>query len=130
MAARPHCAVSLVLIQGASTGVGLLGLQIAKLKGAGVVIGVVDTGISPESPAFADVPGLGRDPRRFAGACADGEGWSSDECTRKIVGARWFVEGFGADIARRGNFGGGGVKGRIASPADLNKYAKELYKKG
>ena len=28
-----------VLIQGASTGVGLLGLQIAKLKGAGVVIG-------------------------------------------------------------------------------------------
>lgn len=68
--------------------------------GAGVVIGVVDTGISPESPAFADVPGLGRDPRRFAGACAEGDGWSSDECTRKIVGARWFISGFGADRVR------------------------------
>ncbi len=68
--------------------------------GAGVVIGVVDSGISPESPAFADVPGLGREPRHFAGACAEGEGWSSDECTRKIVGARWFVEGFGAERVR------------------------------
>ena len=68
--------------------------------GAGVVIGVVDTGISPESPAFADVPGLGRDPRDFVGVCAEGDGWSSDECTRKIVGARWFVAGFGAERVR------------------------------
>ena len=68
--------------------------------GAGVVIGVVDSGIAPESPAFAEVPGLGRDPRDFAGACAEGEGWSADDCTRKVVGARWFVDGFGADRVR------------------------------
>ena len=35
--------------------------------GAGVVIGVVDSGIAPDSPAFADVPGLGRAPRARAG---------------------------------------------------------------
>ncbi len=68
--------------------------------GAGVVVGVVDSGISPESPAFAEVPGLGRDPQDFAGACAQGDGWSAEDCTRKIVGARWFVSGFGADRIR------------------------------
>ncbi|WP_210439900.1 S8 family serine peptidase [Nocardioides xinjiangensis] len=68
--------------------------------GAGVVVGVVDSGIAPESPAFADVPGLGADPEDFLGACAEGEGWSADDCTRKVVGARWFVEGFGADRVR------------------------------
>ncbi len=68
--------------------------------GAGVVIGVVDSGIAPESPAFAEVPGLGRAPRGFAGACAQGEDWSVEDCTRKVVGARWFVDGFGADQVR------------------------------
>ena len=68
--------------------------------GAGVVIGVVDSGIAPESPAFAEVPGLGREPRGFAGACAEGEGWSAEDCSRKIVGARWFVDGFGTDRVR------------------------------
>ena len=68
--------------------------------GAGVVIGVVDSGIAPESPAFAEVPGLGADPEGFAGACAEGDGWTADDCTRKIVGARWYVDGFGADRVR------------------------------
>ena len=68
--------------------------------GAGVVIGVVDSGIAPESPAFAEVPGLGADPEGFAGACAEGDGWGPDDCTRKIVGARWYVGGFGADRVR------------------------------
>ncbi|MEO8247588.1 MAG: S8 family serine peptidase [Chloroflexota bacterium] len=68
--------------------------------GAGVVVGIVDSGIAPESPAFAEVPGLGRAPRDFVGACAEGEGWSPEDCTRKVVGARWFVSGFGADRVR------------------------------
>lgn len=68
--------------------------------GAGVVIGVVDTGIAPDSPAFADVPGLGRDPRHFAGTCEEGDGWTADDCTRKVVGARWFAAGFGTDRVR------------------------------
>ncbi len=68
--------------------------------GAGVVVGVIDTGIAPESPAFAEVPGLGRAPQDFVGTCAEGDGWSADDCTRKIVGARWFVDGFGAERVR------------------------------
>ncbi len=68
--------------------------------GAGVVIGVVDSGITPDSPVFADVPGLGRDPENFTGACADAEEWTTDSCSRKVVGAHWFVDGFGADRIR------------------------------
>lgn len=84
---------SLAAVRGVSTSPRLRG-------GAGVVIGVVDSGIAPQSPAFAEVPGLGRDPRDFAGACAEGEDWTGEDCTRKIVGARWFVDGFGSERIR------------------------------
>ncbi|MBD3913961.1 S8 family serine peptidase [Nocardioides hwasunensis] len=68
--------------------------------GAGVVVGVVDSGLAPDSPAFAAVPGLGSPPRDFAGECTEGQNWSVDQCTRKVVGARWFVNGFGAERIR------------------------------
>lgn len=68
--------------------------------GSGVVVGVVDSGIGPESSAFAAVPGLGRDPESFAGSCEAGAGWSQDTCNRKLVGARWFVDGFGTTRVR------------------------------
>ncbi len=68
--------------------------------GAGVVIGFVDSGITPDSPLFADVPGLGTAPSSFSGVCATGEGWPSSTCSRKIVGAGWWVDGFGADRIR------------------------------
>ena len=64
--------------------------------GAGVTIGFVDSGIAPESAVFAAVPGLGRAPE-FSGTCQPGEGWSADTCNNKLVGARWFVAGFGPD---------------------------------
>ncbi|MEV7430415.1 S8 family serine peptidase [Nocardioides sp. NPDC092400] len=65
--------------------------------GAGVVIGMVDSGLAPGSPLFADVPRLGRAPERFAGECEAAADWPSERCNRKVVGARWFVRGFGAD---------------------------------
>jgi len=84
---------SLAAVRGAAASPRLRG-------GAGVVVGVVDSGIAPESPAFADVPGLGADPQGFTGGCAEGDGWAVEDCTRKLVGARWYVEGFGADRIR------------------------------
>ncbi len=67
--------------------------------GAGTVIGVIDTGLAPESPLFAQV----RHQRRadsFSGACPDGQSWTSSECNGKLVGARWYVRGFGVDNLR------------------------------
>lgn len=69
--------------------------------GRGVVVGVVDTGIWPDSPLFADSPGLGPGPRSgtggFSGGCQPGEDWSRGVCNDKLVGASWFVAGFGED---------------------------------
>lgn len=69
--------------------------------GRGVVIGVVDTGIWPENPSFAGIPAeseaLARRYPGFTGSCPGAERWSTDSCNAKIVAARFFVAGFGAD---------------------------------
>ncbi len=77
-----------------------LSARSGRLGGRGVVIGFVDSGITPDSPLFAAVPGLGAAPAKFSGACAGGEGWPAATCGGKIVGAGWWVEGFGADRIR------------------------------
>ena len=76
--------------------------DLPRLGGAGVVVGLVDSGLWPDSPLFADVRGLGRSARDFRGSCATGPGWAADECDDKVVGAHWFVDGFGADRVRSG----------------------------
>lgn len=71
--------------------------------GAGTVIGFVDTGIDPDSPAFSPVNGLGRAPRHFSGSCTDAPedtGWAGADCSAKVVGAQYFVAGFGTDALR------------------------------
>ncbi len=99
--------------------------------GAGVVVGVLDTGIAPENPFFAGEP-LGtvagsepyldgetityvkRDGSTFTGVCETGPGFSADDCSTKIVGARYFLDGFGA--SRLGTQAQ--VPGEYASPRD------------
>ena len=68
--------------------------------GAGTVIGFVDSGIAPESPLFAPVPGLGHAPRGFDGDCMGGPGFDEGSCDAKLVAARWFVDGFGTEHLR------------------------------
>lgn len=81
--------------------VGLVpGVELRDRGGAGVVVGVVDSGIAPDRAVFAATSGLGRSPRGFHGVCPAGPGWPEGTCNRKVVGARWFVDGFGADRVR------------------------------
>lgn len=68
--------------------------------GAGTVIGFVDSGISPEGPVFADGPALGPAPSGFGGECRTAPDWPASACTATVVGAQWFVDGFGADRLR------------------------------
>lgn len=65
--------------------------------GKGVVVGVIDTGIWPESRSFAPLPGDPAAPAGWSGICQTGERFAADECNSKILGARYFVEGFGAE---------------------------------
>lgn len=80
-----------------------------KSAGDGVVVGVLDTGIWPESESFAgeeltstsqgkwDARRVGeatfmdkRDGTRFTGACEVGEEWELSDCSTKIIGARYY----------------------------------------
>jgi subtilisin family serine protease len=100
------------------------------LRGENVIIGVIDSGISPNHPSFADVadprpkPPLCRSDwaeqsilgmwlcRRFdkrgeviyaeptnewQGICATGPGFTADNCNNKLIGARFYRDGFEQD---------------------------------
>ncbi len=73
--------------------------------GEGMIVGIIDSGIWPEHPSFADkVDGTGAPshsgstlvydapPATWKGACVTGEGFSLSNCNNKLIGARYFKE--------------------------------------
>ncbi len=101
----------------------------ASEAGAGIVIGVLDTGIAPENPSFAgedlgttsgDEPWLDGDTitmnkadgMTFTGTCQAGEQFAATDCNTKVIGARYFLNGFGADQI------GNATTGEYVSPRD------------
>jgi subtilisin family serine protease len=70
--------------------------------GRGVIVGIIDSGITPESPSFAD-RGL-EPPASWDGACQGGEAFPVTSCSDKLIGARYFVDGFGRDFIPDGAF--------------------------
>ncbi|WP_308467635.1 S8 family serine peptidase [Rathayibacter soli] len=97
--------------------------------GAGIVVGDIDTGIAPENPSFAGAP-LGTTPgaapyldgstitfakadgNTFHGVCQTGEQFTASDCSTKLIGARYYLDGFGA-----GNIGNAST-GEYVSPRD------------
>ncbi len=94
----------------------MLDAQSRPLKGEDVIIGVVDSGIWPESPAFSDKIGAGGLPVPFheagtvvygpapagwAGACVAGEGFNASMCNNKLIGARVYGADFNSSGAIR-----------------------------
>jgi len=65
------------------------------IKGEDVVIGVLDTGVAPEHPSFAD-DGSYTDPSTFGwnGSCDVGEEIETFSCNNKLIGARFFKDTF------------------------------------
>ncbi|GLJ54872.1 hypothetical protein SUGI_1178360 [Cryptomeria japonica] len=70
-----------------------------------VIIGVIDTGIWPESESFSDEC-LSKVPSRFKGTCETGVGFNASNCNRKIIGARFYFKGFEAENGPLESFGG------------------------
>ena len=82
-----------------------------KQAGAGTVVGIIDTGIWPESRSFAgarlnstpkgkwDIRRWGQrtfmdkaDGTRFQGRCMLGEEWKASDCNTKVIGARYYAD--------------------------------------
>ncbi|KAF0891559.1 hypothetical protein E2562_010553 [Oryza meyeriana var. granulata] len=65
---------------------------LAKAKyGDGSIIGVIDSGITPESASFADT-GYGPPPSKWKGICQVGPSFEAKSCNWKLIGARWYVD--------------------------------------
>ncbi|CAG7903912.1 unnamed protein product [Brassica rapa] len=65
--------------------------------GSEAIIGIIDSGIWPESESFKDT-GLGPIPQRWKGKCVSGDGFdASKHCNKKLIGAEFYVDSLAAE---------------------------------
>ena len=85
------------------------------LAGDGVIIGIIDTGIWPESVSFTDRTGANGNGTKdgklsyqqipgWHGKCTPGQAFAASMCNQKLIGAQWFNQAFGGDAGIAANF--------------------------
>jgi hypothetical protein len=80
----------------------------SETKGEGVIIGIVDGGIWPESLSFSDRTGKNGNATKegklsyrqipgWNGRCVPGEEFNASHCNQKLIGARYYNAGWGGN---------------------------------
>ncbi|XP_059451377.1 subtilisin-like protease SBT3 [Corylus avellana] len=66
--------------------------------GQDAIIGVIDSGVWPESPSFKDGDITTKAPTKWKGSCKGGQDFNSSMCNKKLIGARYFNAGLKAEL--------------------------------
>ncbi|XP_028111860.1 subtilisin-like protease SBT5.6 isoform X1 [Camellia sinensis] len=67
--------------------------------GEDVIVGVLDSGVWPESRSFSD-EGMEPIPNSWKGICQNGVAFQPSHCNRKLIGARYYLKGYEAFYGR------------------------------
>nr|GMC93067.1 Subtilisin-like protease SBT3.3 [Ipomoea batatas] len=87
--------------------------------GDGVIIGVLNTGIWPESVSFSD-KGLGPIPSKWKGHCEAGKLFNpATACNKKVIGAKFFIKGVEAELGRKLENDTEFLSSELMSPRDM-----------
>ncbi|KAL4295850.1 hypothetical protein GQ457_12G024210 [Hibiscus cannabinus] len=91
-----------------------------------VIIGVIDTGIWPESDSFSD-DGFGPPPKKWKGSCNGGQNFT---CNNKLIGARAYVTDSARDTLGHGSHTASTAAGNIVGNASFYGYAEGTARGG
>ncbi|MBC8022430.1 MAG: S8 family peptidase [Burkholderiales bacterium] len=76
--------------------------------GEGIIIGMVDSGFWPENASFSDRDSAGKlvyqNVPHWPGKCHPGEAFNASHCNQKVIGARYYNQGFGGDAAVKARY--------------------------
>ncbi|CAN4105711.1 unnamed protein product [Withania somnifera] len=81
--------------------------------GKDIIVGVMDSGVWPESSSFND-EGMEPVPKSWKGICQEGVAFNASHCNRKLIGARYYLKSYEA------NFGPLNETRDFRSPRDVD----------
>nr|GMC56009.1 subtilisin-like protease SBT5.3 [Ipomoea batatas] len=96
---------------------------------ADIIIGIMDSGIWPESASFND-DGIGPIPSRWKGKCVEGDNFNSSNCNRKLIGARYYESSSARDYSGHGTHVSSTAAGSLVDDASYSGLAKGTAKGG
>ncbi|XVE79674.1 hypothetical protein DITRI_Ditri14bG0077100 [Diplodiscus trichospermus] len=85
-----------------------------------VIIGVIDSGIWPESESFSD-EGFGPPPKKWKGSCSGGKNFT---CNNKLIGARVYITDSARDTEGHGTHTASTAAGNNVENVSLFGFAK------